>query len=152
MILKASASSQVTDSENIMLALQDQEIRRRRAKDASRNYYMPASADFAVHALHLWLSRLAKPLPWGPAAIYPAAPDVPSQLRRQMLERFNSHTKNCPSCAAVSSKHIFLIELRVLATSRVSVAAYVECMMSCQNPREILQHALSRASRVAARD
>lgn len=90
---------QVLDGDNVFLAFQDQELQRRQSAEASKNYFMPASLDFGVKALREWYLRMAEPLPWGAGARSPTA--AVGQSRRQMLDRYEQHTKDCPSCAAV---------------------------------------------------
>lgn len=65
-----------------------------------KDYYLPTSMDAAVGALRKWFSDLAPSLPWDAAGPQPPLPEV---SRHDLLERFHSHTENCPTCMRVPS-------------------------------------------------
>ena len=90
---------QVLDGDNVFLAAQDLELERQGREQAARNFFTPASLDHGVRGIRNWLADCAGQLPWGPDAISRSAGG--GLTRRQMLDRFESHTQHCPSCAGV---------------------------------------------------
>lgn len=91
---------QVLDGDNVFLAFQDHELRIRDKSSWNKYYYTPTSLDSGVRALNTWLTTLAEQVPWAPGA--KSAQNPAALPRRQLLDRFHSHTKICPSCSMVS--------------------------------------------------
>ncbi len=76
-------------------ARQDRELRRVGGQ-WQRHYYLPTSMDTAVAAARRWFT--GAPLPWPPGA-EAAAAAAPPLTRRELLDRFDSHTAQCASCS-----------------------------------------------------
>lgn len=89
----------VLDGDNCFLALQDRDMRRRKAEgqSAAMSFYMPTSLDLGVSELHRWLAKFGGSYPWGPGALDPES--LATGPRSEKLNRMESHTKNCASCS-----------------------------------------------------
>ncbi|KAK9843752.1 hypothetical protein WJX81_004916 [Elliptochloris bilobata] len=85
----------VLDGDNVFLHVQDCELRRLGGQ-WQRHYYLPTSMDAAVTAARRWFS--GAPVPWPPGA-EAAAASAPALSRRELLDRFDSHTVHCASCS-----------------------------------------------------
>ncbi len=69
-------------------------------EEADSHYYMPTSMDRAVATFRRWMHDTAGPLPWA----VPVGPETwaKASSRREMLDRYNQHTKHCKNCSKVS--------------------------------------------------
>jgi hypothetical protein len=69
------------------------------ADAATPGYVMPADADRFVISFRKQLDRVAPSLPWRspPSAQHAHAPPLP---RTALLDRYEQHTKHCPTCLA----------------------------------------------------
>ncbi|KAK9793004.1 hypothetical protein WJX73_007911 [Symbiochloris irregularis] len=85
--------NEVLDGDNVFLHMQDNTLAQQEGP-ALQRYFIPAQADVAVRCVRQWFSSHAEALPW--AAGSSRLP--PSASREQLLDRFNSHTTQCPSC------------------------------------------------------
>lgn len=77
--------------------LQDHKLQ---GEEAGRPFYMPTSMDNAVASFRRWMREAAGPVPWA----VPVGPETWAQTgsRRELLDRYNQHTKHCKSCSQVS--------------------------------------------------
>ena len=102
--------------------MQDQELQR---VGWQKGYFVPSSKDRAVTALRRWLGQVG-PLPWARSALQPLA----GVSKRELLDRFEQHTRGCPSCSKVnpsaplgSSTPAVLVELPPWHATRVLYSA-----------------------------
>lgn len=73
--------------------MQDQELQR---VGWQKGYFVPSSKDRAVTALRRWLGQVG-PIPWARSALQPLV----GVSKRELLDRYEQHTKDCPSCSKV---------------------------------------------------
>ena len=87
--------------EDDQIVLHKQERYLQAQLDAGKSYsqacYMPLAMDAYVLAFRDWLLRFAGGAPAWPAGTSTALPPV-VEVREALLDRYNSHTRNCTSC------------------------------------------------------
>ena len=96
-------NNNVLDGDNVFLAAQGTTLRNLEAQGKSFRdvYFMPTSMDAAVARVRGWFARHGGfgggggGIPWAPGSSEMAPPPP---TRFEALERFESHTKNCPDC------------------------------------------------------
>lgn len=110
------------DGDGVFLHVQEHHIVKRAAASGGSGwreaYYLPTRADTLVAAFRTWLDKAGGGGPFGPLHL---APDYPSLItdRRQLLNRYEQHTKSCVYC----SKALVAIErLRSVAAAAAAVA------------------------------
>ena len=110
-------TSDVFDGDNIFLAMQGQRLAKNRLD--YKDYMMPSSADTLSKMFRKWLDLAAEAtrrteckqaeniiesavgFSLDGSSPYTANPQ---QSRRELLDRYNSHTKNCPICSKALSR------------------------------------------------
>lgn len=90
-------NSAVIDGDSVFLHYQERDQTHREGeKHAYRSeYFMPTSMDRAVTLFRQWWDMAGAHVPWADGA-QPGMSSKPS--REEMLDRWNSHTKFCPTC------------------------------------------------------
>ncbi|KAK9812601.1 hypothetical protein WJX72_000303 [[Myrmecia] bisecta] len=110
---------EVLDGDSILIHVQDHELHRSRA-DWSKRYYLPTAMDTAVVGLRRWLADKAGGGPEWPEG----AEWAPQDMRREvLLDRYNQHTKHCPSCSQALRVFTALQTLAAAACALLLVAA-----------------------------
>ncbi|EFN58973.1 hypothetical protein CHLNCDRAFT_137587 [Chlorella variabilis] len=93
---------QVIDGDAVHIHQQERTVR----QEGRRSYFMPAAADRGVMLLHRWLDEYAGggpqyfPGPGAASSGMGAAASKPLS-RQEVLDRYEQHTKHCPSCRQV---------------------------------------------------
>lgn len=105
----------VLDGDNCFLHMQDSKLH---GEEANSQYYMPTSMDRALGAFRRWMRESAGPVPWA----VPTGPDTWREIssRRQLLDRYNQHTKHCKHCS--KALDVFTVAQR-MAAGGLAVAA-----------------------------
>ncbi|KAG5181668.1 hypothetical protein JKP88DRAFT_263497 [Tribonema minus] len=87
----------VLDSDNIILNLQEREYNKipEQSKFESK-VFMPTESDGAIRAFRSWFRK--NPPQWAPGVEETRERALAPPNRRQLLDRFNAHTKNCKAC------------------------------------------------------
>ncbi|KXZ51963.1 hypothetical protein GPECTOR_11g86 [Gonium pectorale] len=85
----------VLDGDTYMLHIQER-LLRAQGDDWQRGYYMPAPADSSVVAMRRWLDEFGGAVP----TCEPGAPLPPAMSKREVLDRYSQHTKDCRHCQA----------------------------------------------------
>lgn len=95
-------NNDVLDGDNVFIAAQGARLRdlESRGKSFQDVYFMPTSMDAAVARVRGWFARhgFGKEARNGGIAWAPGSVSVPPPTRFEALERWESHTRQCPDC------------------------------------------------------
>ncbi|KXZ51973.1 hypothetical protein GPECTOR_11g95 [Gonium pectorale] len=106
----------ILDGDTYMLHVQER-LLRAQGDDWRRGYYMPAAADSSVVAMRRWLDEFGRAVP----TCEPGAPLPPAMSKREVLDRYSQHTKDCSHC----QKGLRQVELASLVAAAGAALAAV---------------------------
>ena len=119
----------VLEDDVILLAAQERALESLTAegKSYAQACYMPLAADAYVIAFRKWLSTFGSGGPRWPAGMSAALPPI-IQPREAMLDRYESHTRNCTACM----KALRGVRLAISFASAFSAVAavFVACSLT----------------------
>lgn len=115
----------VLEDDQIMLHVQERAVQADLAagKTYAQACFMPLASDAYVIAFRTWLQRFAGGAPAWPAGMAAALPPV-AEVKEALLDRYNSHTKNCTSCMKA------LAGVRAARAAAVAVGAIAALVVS----------------------
>ncbi|KAI3433934.1 hypothetical protein D9Q98_003736 [Chlorella vulgaris] len=141
----------VLDGDTVHIYQQEQLVKR----EGRRAYFMPASADRGVVLLRRWLDDYAGGgpdyyqatggLPAGSTSDSAGASSRPLS-RREVLDRYEQHTKNCPSCRRALGVVQAVRQALQLGSTAAFAAAFTLAVVSALVPAAPLAPRLGRAS------
>ena len=104
----------VLEDDQVFLHWQERVLEQRgSSQEALRSFYLPTSADLYTRALHDWLKRYG-------GEPFPDAQLPPRLGRRELMERYEAHTRHCRSCAGADRR---LRQLQPFCWGLAAVAA-----------------------------
>jgi phenylpropionate dioxygenase-like ring-hydroxylating dioxygenase large terminal subunit len=102
-------------------------------KSFAQACYLPLASDAYTSAFREWLAKFAGGAPAWPAGMSPALPPA-VEVREALLDRYNSHTRNCTSCMralrGVRAARAAAVALGVVAALLASGSLAVAAMMA----------------------
>ena len=107
----------VLEDDQVFLHWQERVLEQRGgSRDALRSFNLPTSADLYIRALHDWLNRYG-------GEPFPGDQLPPRQTRRELMERYEAHTRHCRSCSGADRRLQQLLPLSWGLAAAGAVAA-----------------------------
>jgi pheophorbide a oxygenase len=132
------AAHEVLDGDTILLRGQEERMRAQGSVHWRDAYVIAAQADAGVVAFRDWLEKEA-----GGEPAYHGIDDMPTRLpemgRREMLDRFEQHTKDCPQCRRALARVRIARSALTTATTGSFASAFALILMQAGLPQSPLR-------------